>query len=291
MMPVYPGAPWLPKFKGPGDELNLGDWKEQMEGLLGSQELTESRKVAIVLGALTGEAKRQVNVLDDDEKNTVHKIFTYLQALYGDRTPIPVLRSKFFNCVQKPGETVQAFILGLRELYCRLRRHDPRDSPSESALRDQLLLGLRGEPMVQALKVYARRHPDEGFVALCDEALKLDSEYGCSTSDVTCSIVHNKPSFSKDPQPDWRETLKRDIMEEVKVEMKGLAQELIKELKPHLSPAGSPTDRPVVPRSHRRSIHYNRRDEQGRPICRLCNGVGHIARYCHAPPTSGPALN
>ncbi|CAL9694508.1 unnamed protein product [Knipowitschia caucasica] len=260
MMPVYPGAPWLPKFKGPGDDLKLCDWKEQMEGLLGSQELTEPRRVAIVLGALAGEAKRQVSVLEDDEKDTARKFFAYLCSLYGDQTPTSVVRSQFFCCAQKPGETVQSFVLRLRELYCRLRRHG--DPPSEAALRDQLLLGLREGPMTQALKVYARRHPDADFAALREEALLLDSEYGSSASEVTCSIVNNKSSFSKEPYSDWKETLKRDIMEEVKAEMKGLAQELIRELKPHLSPVATASEPPVTPRSYYRSPPRNQRDER-----------------------------
>lgn len=95
MMPVYPGAPWLPKFKGPGDELKLGDWKEQMEGLLGSQELTEPKKVVIFL-ALANEAKHQISGLEDNEKDTACKIFRYLDSLYGDQTPTFAVRSQFF---------------------------------------------------------------------------------------------------------------------------------------------------------------------------------------------------
>lgn len=135
-MPVYPGAPWLPKFKGLNDDLKYHDWKEQIQGLLGVQELTEARQVAIVLGALAGEAKRQVSVLEEGERDKVGKIFLYLDFLYGSRTPIPVLRSQFFSCVQKPDETVSSYILMLRELHCRLRQHDPDHTPSNAALRD-----------------------------------------------------------------------------------------------------------------------------------------------------------
>lgn len=110
MMPVYPGAPWLPKFKGLGDNLKYCDWKEQITGLLGTQELTESKKVDIVLGALAGEAKLQVSVLEEDEKDQVCKIFLCLDSLYGDRTPVSVLRSQFFSCTQRPSETVPSFI-------------------------------------------------------------------------------------------------------------------------------------------------------------------------------------
>lgn len=113
MMLVYPGAPCLPEFKGPGDDLKYSDWKEQIQGLLGTQELTEARKVDIVIGPLAGEAKRQVSVLDSDERDHTGKIFLYLDTLYGDRTPTPVLRSQFFSCVQRQDETVPSYILRL----------------------------------------------------------------------------------------------------------------------------------------------------------------------------------
>ncbi|KAK7907262.1 hypothetical protein WMY93_015874 [Mugilogobius chulae] len=51
-------------------------------------------------------------------------------------------------------------------LSCRLKKCDRENSPSDSALRDQLLLGLRDGPLAQALKVHARRNPDQDFAAL-----------------------------------------------------------------------------------------------------------------------------
>lgn len=294
MMPVYPGAPWLPKFKGPGDELKYNDWKEQMQGLLGSQDLPEIRKVDIVLGALAGEAKRQVSVLEENERDQVRKIFAYLNSLYGDRTPIPVLRSQFFSCTQKTGETVSSFILKLRELHCRLRRHNPDEAPSDASLRDQLLLGLREGPLAQALKVYARRNPDETFAALRQEALMLDAEHGNQQPEVTCSSVNNSRVSPNPPQEaSWKETLKREIMEDVKSQMQGLTQELMREIKPLLQPTTATPQPPTQPRSERRRPFSaaNDWDEQGRPICRQCRQAGHIARFCRRPAASQPALN
>lgn len=292
-MPVYPGAPWLPKFKGPDGDLKYADWKEQIKGLLGSQDLTEAKKVDIVLGALTGEAKRQIVVLDLEERDQVIKIFIYLDSLYGDQTPTPVLRSQFFSCNQKPDEAVQTFILRLRELYCRLKRQDRENSPSESALRDQLLLGLREGPLAQALKVYARRNPELDFAELRQEAVLLESEYGQAQSEVICSSINKQYSSPRPAQePNWKEQLKREIMEDVKVQMKGITQEIVAELKPLLqttSPQQSSPNlawnRPYTPRSN------NDRDAQGRPICRRCKKAGHIARYCRGFTTPEQALN
>ncbi len=76
-----------------------------MQGLLVSQELAGSRKVDIVLGVLAGKAKRQVSVLEDNEQDQVRKSLLYLDSLYGDTTPTPLLRSQFFSRAQKPSET------------------------------------------------------------------------------------------------------------------------------------------------------------------------------------------
>nr|XP_054604616.1 uncharacterized protein LOC129165457 [Nothobranchius furzeri] len=152
--------------RGHGEDLKYCDWKEQITGLLGTQELAEPRKVDIVLGALAGEAKRQVSVLEEKEKDQVRKILNYLDSLYGDRTPTAVLR---------------------------LRRHDPDDSPSDIALRDQLLLGLQEGPLAQALKVYARRNPEGDFAAIRQEALLLDAEYGNTPTEATWTWLEGGP--------------------------------------------------------------------------------------------------
>ncbi|XP_070405900.1 uncharacterized protein [Nothobranchius furzeri] len=238
MMPVYPGAPWLPKFKGHGEDLKYCDWKEQITGLLGTQELAEPRKVDIVLGALAGEAKRQVSVLEEKEKDQVRKILNYLDSLYGDRTPTAVLR---------------------------LRRHDPDDSPSDVALRDQLLLGLQEGPLAQALKVYARRNPEGDFAAIRQEALLLDAEYGNTPTEATCSAVSNPCASPKSTQgPGWKEALKREIMEDVKAQMGELTQELVREVKSLLQPAAVAPQPSRFERERRRSTSYaNNRDAQG----------------------------
>lgn len=200
-----------------------------MLGLLGSQDLTEGQKVDILLGALAGEAKHQINVTEESERDQVRKVFAYLDTLYGDRTPTPVLRSRYFSCMQRPEETSPAYILRLGELFSRVQRGDPKDAPSEMALRDQLLLGLQEGPLAQALKVYVHRDPDQGFAAIKDEALLLDAKCGSLQPEVTGTSI-NGSRFWPLQDGDWKETLKREILEDVKVQITGLTQELLKEL-------------------------------------------------------------
>uniref|UniRef100_A0AAV2JLM6 Reverse transcriptase domain-containing protein n=1 Tax=Knipowitschia caucasica TaxID=637954 RepID=A0AAV2JLM6_KNICA len=130
-----------------------------------------------------------------------------------------------------------------------LKRLDREDFPSESALRDQLLLGLRDSPLSQALNVFARRNPELEFSDLRQEAVLLASEYGRAEPE----------------EPNWKEQLKREIMEDVKMQMKGITQEIVAELKPLLQTA-SPQPSPPNPTRTRQSTPrpYNDRDAQGR---------------------------
>ena len=287
-MPVYPGAPWLPKFEGTEGREKYDEWKQQIRGLLSTQELTEAKKVAIILHTLSGEAKRQVMVAEEEERNTTVKIFTCLDSLYKETVSLSKLRSQFYGCTQRPGESISAYILRFRELACGLRRHDGDAAPSNAVLKDQLLMGLTEGPLSRALRIYARRNPDEDFTALRQEALSLDNEYG-GTTDVTCHAVHPSSASNPPQDRDWRETLKKEIMEDVKAQMQGMTKELMKEIKPLLQPsddarsrAPSPPERQrAPPRNRYVPFQKNEWDNAGRPICRQCRQAGHIARFCH----------
>lgn len=293
-MPVYPGAPWLPKFCGPNSDIKYGDWKEQISGVLNAQNLTEPRKIELLMGALAGEAKLQINVFDAGERDTGAKIFTCLDSLYGDNTSVAVLRSRFFSCVQKPSESVKSFTLRLRELYCRLQRHNLDDAPSERNLQDQMLLGLREGPLSQTLRTYVRRNPNLDFTAVHSEALLLEEEQrGQGGIDTMCSAVGESQPYTQ-PTSSWRAALKQEIMNDVKDQMKGLAQEILNEIKPLMQHSIS-NHSPMYRRPRQRPrVHSNSNEwtSDGKPICRQCKQAGHIARFCrndNAP--NAPPLN
>lgn len=297
MMPVYPGAPWLPKFGGTEGEIKYREWKVQIKGLLGTQEVNEAKKVAILLQTLTDEARRQIIVLDETDRDTVAKIFVHLDSVYKETIPVSKVRSQFYSCTQRPGESINAFILRLRELYCGLRRYDAATAPSEAVLKDQFLMGLAEGPLGQALRIYARRHPDEDFAALRQEALTLDTEHGGTpATEISCHAITNPVTVPVPPQSSaWREELKREIMEDVKMQMQGMTKELLNELKP-LIQAAAPAERPqpppaapyVPPARRYGPPQRNEWDGEGRPLCRQCRQPGHLARWCT---NSQPSLN
>lgn len=292
-MPVYPGAPWVPKYKGPEADVSYGDWKEQIQGLLNAQEIAEARKVEILIGALSGEAKRQVSVLEEKDRDQIRKIFAYLDSLYGDNTSLAVLRSQFFSCIQKQNESVKSFTLRLRELHCRLQQRNPNQAPTEKCLQEQMLLGLREGPLSQTLRAYVRHHPEEDFATVHREALLLEEEQlGHQGLQTTCLAVGESRCVKPPYEPDWKETFKKEIMEDVKGQMRDLVKDVVNEIKPLLpqqSPAGSAFNKSRF--KPKRSGYANNWTREGEPICHRCKQAGHIARFCPSTLDQQPPLN
>lgn len=89
------GAPWVPRYKGTGSEIRLVDWKGQIQLMLHMQQLPVEQQGGFIMGALEGEAKRKLLLLDDGDRQTPEQIFAQLEQLCGDKVPVAVLHSHF----------------------------------------------------------------------------------------------------------------------------------------------------------------------------------------------------
>lgn len=132
----------MPRFGGPDPELKYEDWKEQLPCFVQYAGQTEQQKEGVLMGSLTGVAKRQISVLVEEEHNTAAKIFAALDSLYKGRVPVSMVGTQFYGCRQKPDEPVQSYVLRLKEFHCRLKQLDPDGAPTNDHLKKQFLLGL-----------------------------------------------------------------------------------------------------------------------------------------------------
>lgn len=295
MMPVFGGAPWVPKFDGTAQGSKYSEWKQQITGLITAATYDENQAVSLLLGALQGEAKREILVLSETERDKASKIFAVLTKVYGDQVPLSVLRSKFFSCRQQANETLRTFALRLRELHRRIQGRSEEEAPPDCQLRDQLLLGLREGSLCRALKTYVRRNPDEPFAAVFKEALLLEEEHQqIETEEAACALIgESNATQSRSQEKHWKQTLKEEILGDLKAQLKELTQELWKECQP--APAHLRADPPGGRQSYgRRRAQSQSRfnwDAEGKPICHRCGLAGHIGRYCRSRSESQPPLN
>ncbi len=289
VMPIFMGAPWAQRYGGPGLELSLSEWRAQVEYLAGLQGLSAPQTLQFILNSLEGEARREVQAAPEATRATAQDVFDFLPGQYGDATPVAVLRTQFFNCKRGPRQTLRAFALRLREQFTRLkRRRDHGLGGEETLLRDQFLLGLREGPVRQSLRVQLRRDPELMFEDLRREALALELDHAETADPSVCMAASGTSSSTSSGPSDWKQTLRAELMKDVREQMTELSKTLLEEFRwerPNPLPlprersysdgSQNPGRRPFRPAGPRFQW-----DEQGRPICNGCGEPGHYRRQC-----------
>lgn len=254
-MPWFMGAAWVPKFDG--NKAKFVEWRVQVEAMLRAQGLSQQQQADFVLAALDGEAKRELQLIPPRDKNTGAKVLEILQRLYATLATKAQLRASFFNCKQRPEESVSVFILRLRELFSRWQEQD-RDGTDkdEDLLLDQFMVGLQPGPMKQELSRQLRRNQHLTFTDACKEARALEQEL----QDGEPAILSHRVTM---PSPKSTiitdvEKLKGQIQAELQAELMGeMKKEIIEQIKAlstnligHSSPPGKPLQPPELPACH-----------------------------------------
>lgn len=80
-----------------------------------AQTLTAIQQVEFVLSALAGDAKREVELLVEEQRDKAVKVLTFLKGSYGEHTGLVRMRADFYTCEQQLGEKLRLFILCLQE--------------------------------------------------------------------------------------------------------------------------------------------------------------------------------
>lgn len=184
-----------------------------------------------VLGCLEGEARREVLLLEPRDRTQADDIFEVLITLFGDKTPVSVMRSSFFDCRQKPGETMRAYILRLRELGSRLQRNDPiNPNQFDHVLRDQLIAGLREGSMKQELRKVVYKNGDLTFNEVKTEAMMFEEFQVDQWHDPSCMAVEQPRALTHSPW-DWKQEFKNEVLKEVKLQMETMTKTLLDQLR------------------------------------------------------------
>lgn len=289
-MPWFMGAAFIPKFNGQTNKFD--QWRAQVTAMLRAQGLNRQQEVDFVLEALEGDAKREMHLVDSREKDTSEKIFQLLQSMYAKPVSKSQLRSTFFNCKQKVDETVDAFILRLRELFYKWQEQDEEGAADDNnLLLDQLMGGLKRGQIKQELNRQLRRQNRMTFKEACREARALAQEFQEEEEEVLSNRVQYTPHRPTAPNPEQLKTqikaeLKEELLGEIKTEikeqLKSLSSELVSEIRAQFSTHNPPALTPPTyarPRSHSTNNPYQW-DAEGRPICVSCGVAGHLQRRC-----------
>lgn len=299
-MPWFMGAAWVPKFDG--DKTKFVEWRAQVEAMLRAQGLGEQQQADFILAALDGEAKRELQLIPHRDKNTGDKVLEILKSLYATLTTKAQLRANFFNCKQRPEESMSGFILRLRELFFKWQEQDREGTEEDEVLLlDQFMVGLQSGPMKQELNRQLRRNQRLTFTDACKEARALEQELQDGEPAILSQRVNMlSPKYTTTPdieklksqiQAELQTELMGEMRKEIIEQIKALSTNLMEEVRMQFSSRTPPT--PGAPRMPHRTVTPQARgqqsspaaptyqwDAQGRPICLRCGVPGHVRRRC-----------
>lgn len=291
MFPVMMGTPWCPKFKGGQEpEQSFQDWHTAQTTMLDMYPLSEAQKVSALINNLEGEARWEVFALPVDQRATVQAIFSFLEGIYGDTTPLASLRSKFFTRKQRAEENVRQFALVLQELTNRLTARGDKTTGGH-ILRDQFISGLLDGGLRRELRGMVRASANLSYAKR--EAMLRVEDFD-NTTQAMAAAVQIKPDQVVSKVPIDAKQLADEIKEEVLLKLKGEMKEMLSGMMREVREGSQMLQQAEVRpryefRGGRRSS--DQFDQQGRPICRQCKKVGHVERRCRVQDGAQENLN
>lgn len=291
-MPWFMALPFIPKFSGKGGNVKFETWLEQMESMLRAQGLDAQQKVDFVLWGLDGVAKRQVMLLNRDQRGSSRAILDELKRLYGQPGSLAHIRVQFFQCRQKEDESVEMYVLRFKELLNQWKESEPLVvAQVEPTARDQLVKGLKPGKVQRKVERLTRQRPGLSFAEACAEAQALEKEQG-QKDEAQAARVFAPPAVDMHELNKWKEQVKMELGQEIRDQLAVISKTLVDEVRRQLPLTGpvnisqgqGESPRGTDPDRRRRGLRSDRDfqwDRNGRPICSACGRPGHIQRYCN----------
>ncbi|KAI8482361.1 hypothetical protein Bbelb_399520 [Branchiostoma belcheri] len=265
----------LPQFAGlpskPGD-LSVEQFELECKRCFKVWGTPEDQQGFLVGRACIGEAKTQLQLLDDASKDDVVLVFTHLKEAYADKAPFLALIQAFYGRQQLPGESVRQYALALNTVLWRANDKDSKQLPApDRTLRDRFIAGLHDRGLRKDLLRLVREKEDVAFKVVREEALHLSGEYDSEVrAEPTMKVaLQSAGSPSAVPSDD---TLSAQVAR--------LTAELAA-IKGQVGQQSAPRQNP--PRGRPRGRSDDKWSPDGQPFCRRCDGLGHFERECFAP--------
>ncbi|XP_038061397.1 uncharacterized protein LOC119732083 [Patiria miniata] len=242
-----------------------------MRALLQTWNTPPHQQSQVLIKYLGGEAKREVLVMPEEERQQANDIFARLHETYEDKVPAATLLQMFHSRRQKSTETIREFSLALQEILGRLKQRDPEALiRPDLLLRDRLVAGLANRDVQRILRMEIRRTPDISFREVTREALHLSADRADTQKDSSAGVNASSAVSAQSPSLRTLQTAPEETVKQQR-EMSEKMADMKLELTQLRSASASQNRRP------RRQPRW---DEQGSPICFICDRSGHMARDC-----------
>lgn len=276
----------VPKFSGNldrSDSLTIEEWIELVEIHIQTKPI-EKEKALWVYNHLEGAARIEVKYLPREEKECVNGIFRVLREIYGCSHSHISLQRRFFNRKQQEGESLLDYSHSLMTLMDQIvKSNELARVKSQRDLRDQFCDGVRDQNLGVRLRDQVRSHPNWTIRDVRREAVQWMAQ--CEGQSFT-QKQNDSLYFSNEAQVKVFSEPKNVNQSEYS-ELRALIEaqqsqldSLVKALGPLNTGANVSVSLPTF---------RNKKKAESDLRCFRCDQLGHIARYCLAPPRPRPA--
>ena len=185
----------LPKFSGrpaTDSDPEVGEWTREIRQHV--VELPESQKIDTIVGNLTGDARDEVQLLEEGETGTAEKILQFLWRTYRPIETLAELTLKMATRKQRPDETVQSYSLALMKLHQRIKKRD-KGTLSEASIKSTFVESVRDFTLRRELRKLAKANATMTFAQFRSLALKeFPEECISAESSSSKEVSGSKPS-------------------------------------------------------------------------------------------------
>lgn len=225
----------LQKFSGrPTKEtdLQIEDWIEDAGYHMRSMP-GKAVQLEFLFDHLQGQARDEVRVLPEKDRNTPDKIFDILRILFQDEDTVAQIQQSFYQRVQRAGESLQQYSLVLMKIIDRLiKKQKGAIGDKELMLKERFIDGVKDLQLKREMRRFAMDHPSATFnefrgvvLKWCEDEVKVKGEsIQANTHEVEQLDVSTIKSI-----PDQSEIMKllqnqQDLLEKQQKQLDHLSQ-------------------------------------------------------------------
>ncbi|KAL8569844.1 hypothetical protein ACOMHN_038537 [Nucella lapillus] len=247
-----------------GEGSSIVQFREQLEDYWKGNEIGQDEdKLKSLKKHVCKEVREALDCYPDNKTQTVGQVFEILRHIYGNARSTSVLLGAFTRTRQRQHEPVREYSSRVNKAYRELVRHQQshgQEPLGDSVLRDHFVENLQDTTLSRHLQDKVHSSLEVLFYQVMEAAVRW-AESGSGPQDAS-----SQPMEATSAAAAVVPVLDRLVSElsDLKIEVTKLKRRL---------DAGSRDQQ-----GGRRTP--NEFTEDGRPICRKCQEIGHIARKC-----------
>ena len=150
----------------------------------------EPAQVEFLYDHLVGQAKDEIRIRPETDRNTAPKILDIIKTVFEDAETVGQLQQRFYQRCQKPNESLQTYSLILMKLMDRITKKDKKVlGDRDLILKERFVDGVSDPLLRREMKRFSFEHKGLNFIDFRQMILKWTEDEAVAT--IKCMSADN----------------------------------------------------------------------------------------------------